>query len=94
MNYTVVTTKLDPQTKREAMATADELGMPLSVVIKAFIKQFIRTKSVSFSVQGETPSKYLKSVMHRAEENYRKGQVSPSFTHGKDAIKFLEEKGI
>lgn len=94
MNYTVVTTKLDPQTKREAMETADELGMPLSVVIKAFLKQFIRTKSVSFSARSEEPNEYLKSVMHQAETNYKQGKASPAFTQGKDAVKFLEKNGI
>lgn len=28
MNYTVVATKIDPQTKKEAMETAKELGTP------------------------------------------------------------------
>lgn len=39
MSYTVVATKVDPQTKKKAQQTADELGVPLSVVIKAFLKQ-------------------------------------------------------
>ena len=40
MSSSVVTIKVDPQTKKEAQKTAYELGMPLSVVIKAFLKQF------------------------------------------------------
>lgn len=94
MNYAVVSAKIDPQTKSEAMATANELGMPLSVIIKAFLKQFIRTKSVSFSVTGEEANEYLKSVIKQAEKNYLKGRVSPPFTKAKDAVKFLEDHGI
>lgn len=93
MNYAVVTTKIDPQTKREAMKTADDLGLPLSVVIKAFLKQFINTKSITFSA-SEEPSDYLKSVIKKAEANYRKGNTSPAFRNARDAIRYLEDQGI
>lgn len=94
MNYAVVSLKVDPQTKREAMETAGALGMPLSVVIKAFLKQFIRTKSISFNIQDETPNAYLRNVIKQAEENYRKGNVSPALKTGEEAVKYLEEQGI
>ncbi len=94
MSYAVVSTKIDPQTKKEAMATAESLGVPLSVVIKAFLKQFIRTKTVTFSVLNETPNEHLKLVMKKAEENYRKGNTSPSFSNTADELKWLEKQGI
>lgn len=94
MNYTVVTAKVDPQTKKDAQATAEQLGMPLSVVIKAFLKQFIRTKTVRFSVAGEEPSEYLLSAMKKAKENRKEGKASPVFDNAKDALKFLDEQGV
>lgn len=94
MSYAVVTTKIDPQTKKEAQETAERLGMPLSVVIKAFLKQFIKTKTIEFSARDEEPNAYLKSVIRQAEENYKKGNTSPAFTNTKDAIKYLEDQGI
>lgn len=93
MNTAVVTTKIDPQTKREAMRTAKDLGMPLSVVIKAFLKQFITTKSVMFSA-SEEPSDYLKEVIKKAEENLKQGKHSPVLRTGKEAIAYLEKHGI
>ena len=94
MSYTVVSAKIDPQTKKAAMATADELGMPLSVVIKAFLKQFIRTKTVTFSAAGEKPSKYLLQAIKQAKEDLKTGKASPTFNTGKEAIKWLEQQGI
>lgn len=93
MNTAVITTKIDLPTKKLAMKTANELGMPLSVVIKAFLKQFINTKSITFSA-SEEPSGYLKAVIKKSEENYRKGNTSPAFRNAKDAIKYLEDQGI
>lgn len=94
MSYAVVTTKVDPQTKKEAQKTAERLGMPLSVVIKAFLKQFIRTQSVSFGVVDEEPSEYLKRAIRQAEKDWKKRKMSPAFKTGKEAVAWLEKQGI
>ena len=95
MSYTVVSAKIDPQTKKEAMATAESLGVPLSIVIKAFLKQFIRTKTVTFSAQGgEIPNEYFKQTIAKARKNWKEGKGSPIFTNIKDDLKWLEKQGI
>lgn len=94
MNTAVIVTRIDPQIKRKAQETAELIGMPLSVAIKTFLKQFIRTKSITFNIEGDYPSEYLKTAIKKAEENYRKGNTSPAFDNAKDAIKYLEDQGI
>ncbi len=74
--------------------TAQNLGLPLSVVIKAFLKQFIRSKSITFSTYEERPSRYLKRVMRQADKDLSAGRASPSFDNAKDAIDFLDKRGI
>lgn len=91
MSYAVITTKIDPQTKKEAQETAMELGMPLSVVIKAFLKQFIRTKSVEFSARDEEPSEYLIRTIKQAEKDLKEGKASPVFDNAKDAVAWLHK---
>lgn len=94
MNYAVVATKIDPHTKKKAQETADELGVPLSVVIKALLKQFIRTKTVILSTTGEIPSDYLIQAIKKARENRKQGKASPIFDNAKDAINYLHKQGI
>jgi antitoxin component of RelBE/YafQ-DinJ toxin-antitoxin module len=94
MGYAVVTTKLDPQTKKDAQKTAAELGVPLSILVKGFLKQLIETKTFTFSAQEEVPNAYLRKVIKKAEENYKKGNVSPAFKTGKEAVAWLEKQGI
>lgn len=89
MNSSVVTIKVDPQTKKQAQKTAYELGMPLSVVIKAFLKQFIKTKSVEFSARDEEPSEYLIRTIKQAEQDLKEGKASPVFDNAKDTISWL-----
>lgn len=93
MSYAVVTTKVDPKTKKEAMATAQSLGIPLSVVIKGLLKQFIRTKTVTFS-EDEEPSEYLKNAIRQAKKNLKEGKHSPIFKTGEEAVTWLEKQGI
>ena len=94
MNYSVVTAKVDPKTKKAAQETAERLGLPLSVVIKAFLKQFVRTQSITFSVANEAPSKYLVQTIKQAVKDRREGKASPTFKTGKEAVKWLEEQGV
>lgn len=94
MSYTVVSAKIDPQIKKEAMATANAMGMPLSVVIKAFLKQFIRTKTITFSIRDEIPNEHLKSVLKQADENIKQGKHSPVFQTGEEIVAWLEKQGI
>ncbi len=94
MNYTVIATKVDPQTKKQAQETAERLGMPLSVIIKAFIKQLIRTQSVAFDAYNEEPNEYFKSVIAQAKKNLIKGSHSPVFESGDEAVGWLEKQGL
>ena len=74
MSYAVIATKIDPQTKKEAQKTAAELGMPLSVIIKAFLKQFIKDKEVTFSAVSYQMTPYLEKVLARVEADRKAGK--------------------
>lgn len=93
MNTAIVNIKIDAATKKEAQKVAAELGFSLSSILKAYIKQFIKTKRVTFSV-GEEPSPYLKRLMKQAEKDWKEGNVSPAFDNAEDAIAWLEKQGI
>ena len=95
MNTQVITIKVDSATKKEAQITADALGLSLSAVLKGFLKQFIRTKTVIFSARAEEiPNAHTLKILKIAEENYKKGNTSPAFTNIEDELKWLEEQGI
>ena len=74
MNDTVITTKVDLKTKEQATKTAEALGMPLSVVIKALLKQFIRSQSLYVSIDNEEPTASLLSDLRQSEEDKKAGR--------------------
>lgn len=86
----VITIKVDSDTKKKAQNTANALGLSLSAVLKGFLKQFIRTKTVTFSAAGsEKPSQYLIDMVKKAREDRKAGKASPTFDNAEDAIKWL-----
>lgn len=91
MSYAVVTTKVDPQIKRAAQKTAKELGISLSAVIKHFLRQFIKTKTVTFSREDEIPNVATRKILKQAELNWKKGKHSPLFKTGEEAAAWLEK---
>ena len=89
MNTTIVNIKIDPITKAHAQKIADQLGFSLGSLIKAFLKQLVREKKVSFSLLGE-PSEYLVRSIAESKKDIQKGWVSPEFDNTEDAIDWLD----
>ncbi len=94
MNTAVIITKTDPEIKAEAQKIAKELGFNLSTLVNGWLRQLIKTKTVTFSASDEETSDYLLSLMKQAEEDYKKGNTSPAFRTGKDAVTWLKKQGI
>ena len=92
MNTAVINFKTEKNIKRQAQSIAADMGLNLSFLINAYLKQLVRTRRVEFDL-GEEPTAYLKSIIRNSELNYKRGRVSPAFKKGQDATKWLEKQG-
>lgn len=90
MNSVQINVRTDPKTKREAQKVAAGLGLNLSRLINAYLKEIVRSKKVEFSTKREKPSPYLVRCIKRAEEEIKRGDYY-SFDNTKDAVKFLDK---
>ncbi len=61
--------------KKKAQKVARELGLNLSGLINGFLKQIIRTKTVTFSSASEEPSEYLMQALKESAEDIKAGRV-------------------
>lgn len=93
MYNAVINIKTEVETKKQAQYLASELGVSLSALINAYLKELVRTKKVKFSLD-EVPSEYLKRLMRKAEQNLKQGKASPIFRTGEEAVKWLEKQGV
>lgn len=89
-NDTVLNVKIDKKLKDAARAAAKSMDLPLSTVIAASLREFVRTRSITISdpprLRPEVESELLK-----ISADAKKGiNVSPAFHDLKDARKWLD----
>ena len=87
---TLINIKADKEVKESAQEIARELGMPLSVVVNAYLKDFIRNRGINISVVPRM-SRQLESILGGVEKDLvaKKG-VSRSFSSAEDAARYLD----
>jgi len=92
MNTVAIYVKTQPEIKAKAQKIAKNLGLSLSSLLEAMLRQLVKTKRVTFSAEEERPSKYLIESLKKSEEDIKHGRVSPGFHNVEDAIKWLNEQ--
>ena len=89
MSKTLINIKTDTKVKKEAQKIAKELGVPLSTVVNAYLKEFVRERSVRLSLDPQPRPEVVK-MLHEASEDFKKGKnISGPFETAEDMIKSL-----
>ena len=86
----VINIKADKEVKESAQEVAKELGMPLSVVVNAFLKDFIRNRSIAFSaIPRMTPT--LENLLGTVEKDISKSKnISKVYSSADEANEHLD----
>lgn len=89
---TVIHIKADKEVKENAQKAAKDLGLTLSDVINAALRNFIRTREVIFSdIPQMTP--WLEKRLEKVEEDIKRGRnISPKFKNMDAAIEYLKKQ--
>ncbi len=84
--------KTDKEVKENAQEIAREIGVPLSTIVNAYLKEFICTREVRlFAPPRMTP--HLEKVIATARRDRKKKKnISPIFSTAHDAIRYLHSK--
>jgi DNA-damage-inducible protein J len=88
--HTILNIKTDKKLKAEAKKVSEELGVPLSTVINAFLKKFVREKEITLSANPLRPTPYLEQILKDAQAEYEAGKAS-TFDSGGDMLKHLKK---
>ena len=87
---TLINIKTDRDVKISAQKLAKELGLSLSAVVNAYLKQFVRSQAVDFSVAPQM-SPELEKLLGRVEYDISRGKnLSPAMSCGEDIDKYFE----
>ena len=97
----MINIKADREVKLKAQKVAKRLGVPLSLVINNYLRDFIRTKEVRFSLRDAlplgTPEGELKPAVKRRLARIHRDivegkNISPSFVGMDNAIRYLNSQ--
>lgn len=87
---TLINIKADKEVKEGAQELARELGLPLSVVVNAYLKDFIRNRGINISAVPRM-SQQLETILGGVEKDLvAKKNISRAFSSAKDAQHHLE----
>jgi antitoxin component of RelBE/YafQ-DinJ toxin-antitoxin module len=89
MTKTILNIKTDPDTKQQIQEFAAELGVPVSVIMNAQIKQMLRDRKVVLSTQLE-PTSYLVKIMEQVEEDLKLNNNMTKAMDAKEAVAYLK----
>jgi addiction module RelB/DinJ family antitoxin len=89
--HTILNIKTDKKLKADAQKVAGELGVPLTTVMNAFLKQFVRDKEIVLSANQYRPTPYLVGLIEEAEREYADGNVE-KFDNADDFLAALNKK--
>jgi addiction module RelB/DinJ family antitoxin len=89
MNKILLSIKTDKSVKEEAQKIAKILGLPLSTIINAYLKEFVREKSVRISLEPQIRPE-VENFLAKASRDYKnKKNISKKFVSSLEAIKYL-----
>lgn len=78
MNTKVINLKVDAATKRQAQDVAERLGFSLSSILKGYLRNFIKTKTLHFSLveESEEPSDFLIQAIKEAKKDFKQRRTT------------------
>jgi len=89
---TTMTIKVDKDVKSKAQATAKQMGLPLSTLINAYLREIAATGRVELSVVEEmTPQ--MERIIRQAEKEIAAGETSGPFYNIEEAETYLDALG-
>ena len=88
MTKSILNIKTDPSTKQQIQEFAAELGVPVSVIMNAQIKQMLRDRKIILSTELE-PTPYLEKIMKQVEGDLKSGRNITHTLSKKEALDHL-----
>ena len=89
LDKTILNVKLSKSLKQDAQELADEIGVPLSTIVIANLKEFVRSRSITVSALPRLKPE-IEKELGRAISDYKQGKnVSPVLRSSKDVSEFI-----
>ena len=89
LDKTILNVKLSKALKQDAQELADEIGVPLSTIVIANFKEFVRSHSITLSALPRLKPE-IEKELEQTVSDYKQGRnVSPVLHSRKEVSEFL-----
>ena len=89
---TILNVKVDKEEKEKAKQIALQMGVPLSTIINAHLREFIRTREFSVKLDPVLKPKVEKELLKRSREYHKNPKVAYTNSSMAEVRKFLFDK--
>ena len=89
---TVLNVKIDDKLKKEAQKAAKSIGLPLSTVVAAGLREFVRTRSITISDEPRLRPEVEKELLRLSKNAHEGKDMSPAFDNVEDALAWLHDE--
>jgi len=86
---TVLNVKIDKELKKQAQEVAKTVGIPMSIVVAANLKDFIRTRTVTITDVPQLKPEVIAELAKIERDVKKRTDLSPEFTDIDKAIDWL-----
>ena len=87
---TVLNVKIDEKLKKDAQIVAKAVGLPISTVVAASLREFVRTRSITLSDPPRLKPEVKRELLKISAEARAGKNVSPPFSNLQDAFTWLD----
>ena len=91
-NTTVLNVKIDKELKKQAQEAAKSMGLPVSIVVSASLKEFVKTRSITISDEGELKPEVIKELLQISADAKAGKNVSPTFDNLEESFDWLDKE--
>jgi addiction module RelB/DinJ family antitoxin len=90
MSKTLINIRADADVKKKAQHIAKELGVPLSVVVNAYLREFVRERGVHLSLEGSVRPEVGKALFSAHKDFLARKNITGPFTTADEMDAFLD----
>ena len=91
-NQTVLNIKIDKELKRQLQSVAKDLGLPVSTLITASVRDVVRNRSITISADLRLRPE-VEAELLELSANAKKGiDISPAFDSVEESISWLRNE--
>lgn len=86
---TILNVKVDKEEKEKAKQIAAQMGLPLSTIINAHLREFIRTREFAVKLDPVLKPEVEKEILRRSREYHKNKKVAYTARSAAEARKIL-----